>query len=91
MTPRIFGSDIWGLLSPMSAAALVHLKSHGVEVIKELGVSNRESVPLSQWEARRGIGLGELHPIYDGVFNQIAFVRDPDGYTVELVPQTLET
>ncbi|KAL4992332.1 hypothetical protein BDW68DRAFT_196881 [Aspergillus falconensis] len=69
--------------------ALKRLRGAGVRVIKELGVSTRESIPLSKWEEERGIGVGEIHPNYKVVFDQIAFVADPDGYTVELVPQTM--
>jgi lactoylglutathione lyase len=78
-----------GFSVPDVPAALAHLTAHGVKIIKDLGVATRESVPLSQWEAQRGLGLGELHQGYKHVFKQIAFVRDPDGYTVELVPQKM--
>jgi lactoylglutathione lyase len=45
--------------------------------VKDLGVATRETIPLSEWEALRGVGLGELHPEYKKVFKQIAFVKDP--------------
>ncbi|KAF5522875.1 Lactoylglutathione lyase [Colletotrichum aenigma] len=70
--------------------ALERLKAHGVEVIKDLGSATREDVPLSSWEAGRGIGLGDLTSAYKNVFEQIAFVKGPDGYIVELVTQNLQ-
>lgn len=76
-TPPHLGLGHLGFSVPDVPAALDRLRSHGVEVIKDLGVATRESVPLSQWEAQRGIGLGEPHPVYQKAFEQIAFVKDP--------------
>jgi lactoylglutathione lyase len=33
------------------------------------------------------LGVGEIHAEYKKVFDNIAFVRDPRGYTIEVVPQ----
>jgi lactoylglutathione lyase len=64
-----------GFSVPDVPGALGRLRSNGVEVIKDLGVATRESIPHSQWEAERNLGLGELHPGYQKVFQQIAFVN----------------
>jgi lactoylglutathione lyase len=42
-----------------------------------LGNSLRESVPLSSWEEERGVGVGEIHPNYQRLFDQIAYIADP--------------
>ncbi|CBF69684.1 putative lactoylglutathione lyase (Glo1) [Aspergillus nidulans FGSC A4] len=87
--PPNLGFGHLGFTVPDVPKALERLRGAGVRVIKELSVSTRESIPLSKWEEERGIGVGEIHPNYKAVFDQIAFVADPDGYTVELVPQTM--
>jgi hypothetical protein len=56
---------------------LERLRKEGVPIIKELGNSLRESVPLSSWEEERGVGVGEIHPNYQKLFDQIAYVADP--------------
>ncbi|KAF5618357.1 hypothetical protein F52700_12306 [Fusarium sp. NRRL 52700] len=88
--PPHLGLGHIGFSVPDVPRAVERLRNHGVEVIKELGTASREDVPLSQWEAEKKIGLGDLHPAYQHVFGQIAFVKDPDGYTIELVPQKLQ-
>ncbi|KAL3469406.1 Glyoxalase/Bleomycin resistance protein/Dihydroxybiphenyl dioxygenase [Aspergillus californicus] len=85
--PPNLGFGHLGFTIPDVPATLERLRKAGVPVLKDLGVSTRESIPLSSWEEDRGVGLGEIHPNYKVVFDQIAFVVDPDGYTVELVPQ----
>ncbi|CAG9978673.1 unnamed protein product [Clonostachys byssicola] len=87
--PPNLGFGHLGFSVPDVSSALEHLASHSVEVLKPLGAASRSDVPLSQWEADRGLGVGELHPTYQAVFKQIAFVKDPDGYIVELVPQEM--
>ncbi|KAK6543367.1 hypothetical protein TWF694_000116 [Orbilia ellipsospora] len=79
-----------GFTVPNVKEALERLKEGGVKVLKDLGVSSRESVPLSEWEAVRGVGLGEVHEGYRKILEQIAFVADPDGYLIELVPQNMK-
>lgn len=80
--PPTLGFGHLGFTVPDVPATLEYLTSHGVEVVKELGVATRESIPLSSWEAERGLGLGDVHPAYQKVFEQIAFVKDPvRGYS----------
>ncbi|KAL2825208.1 Glyoxalase/Bleomycin resistance protein/Dihydroxybiphenyl dioxygenase [Aspergillus cavernicola] len=85
--PPNLGFGHLGFTVPNVPATLERLRNAGVPVLKDLGISTRESIPLSSWEEDRGVGLGEIHSNYAAVFDQIAFVTDPDGYTVELVPQ----
>ncbi|KAF3939690.1 hypothetical protein ABW19_dt0206072 [Dactylella cylindrospora] len=66
-----------GFTVPDVAAALERLRSAGVRILKELGVATRESIPLSQWEEERGVGVGEVHAGYRKILEQIAFVADP--------------
>ncbi|EWC44723.1 hypothetical protein DRE_06501 [Drechslerella stenobrocha 248] len=89
-SPPHLGFGQVGFSVPDVPAALEHLKAAGVTVIKDLGVATRESFPLSKWEEDRGVGLEEIHPDYSRIFKQIACVADPDGYLVELVPQTMK-
>lgn len=82
--PPNLGLGHIGFSVPDVSRAVEHLRSHGVEVIKDLGVADRKDVPLSQWEAQHEVGLGDLHPAYQRVFEQIAFVKDPvrgDSFT----------
>ncbi|KAJ5913733.1 hypothetical protein N7504_002616 [Penicillium tannophilum] len=88
--PPNLGLGHLGFTVPDVPKTLKYLRSNGVEIEKDLGVATRESIPLSRWEAQRGIGLGAVHPAYKRIFEQIAFVKDPDGYTVELVPQNMK-
>ncbi|EPS44361.1 hypothetical protein H072_1655 [Dactylellina haptotyla CBS 200.50] len=78
-----------GFTLPDVRSAVERLKTAGVTVLKDLGVSTRESIPLSEWESERGVGRGEIHKGYSKILDQIAFVADPDGYLVELVPQNM--
>lgn len=82
--PPNLGLGHLGFSVPDVPAAVDRLKSHGVEMIKDLGIATRETIPLSQWESQRGIGLGNLHPVYRNVFEQIAFVKDPVSLTRRL-------
>lgn len=77
--PPNLGLGHIGFSVPDVPLAVERLRNHGVEVLKELGAVSREDVPLSQWEAGKKIGLGDLHPAYQHVFGQIAFVKDPVG------------
>ncbi|KAL2414839.1 hypothetical protein ABEF94_003427 [Exophiala dermatitidis] len=94
--PPHLGFGHLGFTVPDVPKALDRLKSHGVPVLKDLGVATRESIPISDWEVQRGVGVEvmgtdtEIHGEYKKVFEKIAFVRDPDGYIVELVPQNVD-
>ncbi|KAL4874666.1 Glyoxalase/Bleomycin resistance protein/Dihydroxybiphenyl dioxygenase [Aspergillus karnatakaensis] len=88
--PPNLGFGHLGFTVPDVPTTLERLRGAGVKVVKELGVTSRESIPLSGWEEKRGVGVGEIHPNYKAVFDQIALVADPDGYTVELVPQAMQ-
>ena len=88
--PPNLGFGHLGFTVPDVPAALKRLKGAGAKVLKPLGVTTRESIPLSKWEEENGVGVGDIHPEYAKVFNNIAFVTDPDGYTVELVPQKMD-
>ncbi|KAK6347843.1 hypothetical protein TWF718_005664 [Orbilia javanica] len=79
-----------GFTVPDVKSTLERLKGAGVKVLKDLGVSTRESIPLTPYEAAKGVGLGDIHPNYSNILNQIAFVADPDNYLVELVPQNIQ-
>lgn len=94
--PGHLGFGHLGFTVPSVPKALEHLKKAGVEVVKDLGVCTRQSIPISDWENERGVGVeekgteSEIHKEYAKVFEKIAFVKDPDGYIVELVPQNMD-
>jgi len=79
-----------GFTVPNVPETVERLRKDGVKILKELGSAKREDVPLTKWEESNGIGVGEIHQNYKHIFEQIAFVTDPDGYCVELVPQTMK-
>jgi lactoylglutathione lyase len=89
-TPPSLGFGHLGFTVPDVPAALRRLSKAGVKVLKPLKVATRQSIPLSEWEEENGVGVGEIHENYAQIFGQIAFVQDPDGYVVELVPQKLD-
>ncbi|KAI9926451.1 hypothetical protein ASPWEDRAFT_119372 [Aspergillus wentii DTO 134E9] len=89
-SPPNLGFGHLGFTVPDVPAAVERLKMEGVTIFKDLGDSSRDCVPLSSWEENRGVGVGEIHPNYKRFFNQIAYVADPDGYIVELVPQNMQ-
>ncbi|KAJ5776636.1 uncharacterized protein N7511_001647 [Penicillium nucicola] len=88
-TPPHLGFAHLGFTVPDVPAAVARLREAGVTILKDVGVSSRETVPLSEWEAERGIGRGEIHENYAWFFEKFAMVSDPDGYTVELIPQSI--
>ncbi|KAJ5584373.1 uncharacterized protein N7459_004173 [Penicillium hispanicum] len=87
--PPHLGFAHLGFTVPDVGAAVERLRAAGVRVLKEVGVCERESVPLSEWEAARGVGVGEIHANYAWFFEKFAMVADPDGYSVELIPQSV--
>ncbi|OQE23182.1 hypothetical protein PENSTE_c009G07026 [Penicillium steckii] len=87
--PPNLGFAHLGFTVPDVSVAVERLKECGVRILKDVGVCERESVPLSEWEAERGIGVGQIHPNYAWFFEKFAMVADPDGYSVELIPQNI--
>jgi len=94
--PGKLGFGHLGFTVPSVPKALERMREAGVEIVKDLGVCTKESIPISEWENERGVGVevkgteSEIHPNYASVFGRIAFVKDPDGYIVELVPQNMD-
>ena len=94
-----------GFTVPDVRSTLTYLRANEVKVIKDVGKgsSTRRTVPLCEEEEKLGVGVGgygpdgegkgelvQLREEYAKVFDEIAFVSDPDGYTVELVPQGVD-
>ncbi|KAH7095009.1 Glyoxalase/Bleomycin resistance protein/Dihydroxybiphenyl dioxygenase [Paraphoma chrysanthemicola] len=77
-----------GFTVPDVAKALERVKSFGYEVIKPLDEASEEQMGLPDDVVK---GKHEaVHEGYKHVFKQLAFVKDPDGYWVELVPQVVK-
>ena len=80
---------------PDVKAALARFEKLGVEIFKPLNVATNETIPVPA-------GMEDLVPGFKEVYNQIAMIRvspcmtgranckDPDGYFIELVPQSIE-
>lgn len=83
--PPNLGFAHLGFTVPDVKVAVERLRVNGVSILKDVGVCERESVPLSEWEAERGIGRGEIHPNYAWFFEKFAMVADP----VSLIPMHL--
>ncbi|KUL86688.1 hypothetical protein ZTR_03078 [Talaromyces verruculosus] len=80
-----------GFTVPDVPTALERLRESGVKVLKDVGVAERENVPITEWEREKfGVGIGELAEGYRHVLSQIGFVEDPNGYWIELVPQNMK-
>lgn len=78
-SPPNLGFGHLGFTVPDVPAAVERLRREGVHVLKDLGNSSRESVPLSTWEEHRGFGTGDVHPKFKDIYDQIACVADPVG------------
>ena len=76
-TPPHLGFAHLGFTVPDIPAAVARLREAGVTILKDVGVSSRETVPLSEWEKVRGVGCGEIHENYAWFFEKFAMVADP--------------
>ncbi|KAF2178013.1 Glyoxalase/Bleomycin resistance protein/Dihydroxybiphenyl dioxygenase [Zopfia rhizophila CBS 207.26] len=74
-----------GFTVPDVGEALKRVKEFGYEVIKPL-----DEAKVGQMGLPRNVAEEEVVEGYRHVFRQLAFVRDPDGYWVELVPQVVK-
>ena len=81
--PPNLGFGHLGFTVPSVPKALERMRENGVEILKDLGVASLRSIPITEWENDRGVGLEakgtetEIHPEYRKVFEKIAFVKDP--------------
>ncbi|KAJ5344081.1 uncharacterized protein MYU51_012103 [Penicillium brevicompactum] len=75
--PPSLGFSHLGFTVPDVPAAVKRLRDGGVSILKDVGVCSRDTVPLSEWEAERGIGRGEIHENYAWFFEKFAMVADP--------------
>ncbi|KAF2869212.1 Glyoxalase/Bleomycin resistance protein/Dihydroxybiphenyl dioxygenase [Massariosphaeria phaeospora] len=80
--PNSVGFGHIGFTVPDAEQAVERVKSFGYEVIKPLGEARvaQMGVPGIKEES-------EVDEGYKDVFRKLAFVKDPDGYWVEIVPQ----
>jgi lactoylglutathione lyase len=75
--PPYLGFAHLGFTVPDVRAAVERLRGDGVTILKDLGVCERGSIPLSKWEEERGVGEGEIHENYAWFFEKFAMVADP--------------
>ncbi|KAL1987811.1 hypothetical protein VTN96DRAFT_2214 [Rasamsonia emersonii] len=89
--PPHLGFGHLGFTVPDVSATVERLRQAGVRIVKELGVVIKETVQIGSWESDQlGIAQKELHPNYVRVAEKMAYVEDPNGYIIELVPQNLQ-
>ena len=74
-----------GFVVPDVKAAVERCRERGYEILKDVGEAR-----VGQMGVNGGIGEEEVVEGYKFVFRQLAFVRDPDGYWVELVPEVVD-
>ncbi|OAG04303.1 Glyoxalase/Bleomycin resistance protein/Dihydroxybiphenyl dioxygenase [Paraphaeosphaeria sporulosa] len=78
-----------GFTVPDVGEALERVKAFGFEVIKPLEADKEDGMGLPE---RVVMGdHGKVSEGYKHVFRQLAFVKDPDGYWVEIVPQVVKS
>ncbi|USP73277.1 uncharacterized protein yc1106_00551 [Curvularia clavata] len=73
-----------GFTVPDVAEATKRVEGFGFEVIKPLGEAKEEQMAVPD-----EIVQGKYEPVVEGykhIFKQLTFVKDPDGYWVELLP-----
>lgn len=79
-TPPSLGFGHLGFTVANVPETVQRLEDAGVKFFKPLGVANRATIPLSDWEAERGVGVGDedsIHDVYKHILRKIAFVHDP--------------
>ncbi|KAI4697781.1 uncharacterized protein J4E84_000914 [Alternaria hordeiaustralica] len=86
--PAGIGFGHIGFTVPDVPEALERIKSFGYEIIKPLDEAKEKQMGLPA-EAVEG-KHGTVPDGYKHVFKQLAFVKDPDGYWVEIVPQVIK-
>ncbi|KAL2209253.1 lactoylglutathione lyase [Sarocladium strictum] len=89
--PPHVGFHHLGFTVPDVKATVQRLKAAGVKVFKDVGVEETDDFPVTKWD-RHVKGLAnddDLDLKFLKLQAQFAFVEDPDGYLVEIVPQTL--
>ncbi|OQV03396.1 hypothetical protein CLAIMM_08445 [Cladophialophora immunda] len=83
------GFNHLGFTVPNVPEAVERLRRAGVKIFKDYGQGPVEGIPTTKWERERGIATDSLGEGFLNVVRQVAFVEDPNGYMVELVPQQL--
>lgn len=76
-----------GFTVPNVALALQRIQKFGFDIIKPLDDARAEHMGLPPELAQDK--HQKVDERYKQIFRQLAFVRDPDGYWVELVPQVV--
>ncbi|KAF2449066.1 Glyoxalase/Bleomycin resistance protein/Dihydroxybiphenyl dioxygenase [Karstenula rhodostoma CBS 690.94] len=77
-----------GFTVPDVQEALERVKEFGFEVIKPLGEDGEGGMGLPERVVKGE--MGSVSEGYKHVFRQLAFVRDPDGYWIEIVPEVVK-
>ncbi|KAF5725029.1 lactoylglutathione lyase [Fusarium mundagurra] len=69
-----------GFTVPDVNATVARLVEHGVKIFKPLGVSDRATLPIFDWETEKGVGLGtdeDLAPEFNAIVKTFVHVFDP--------------
>lgn len=79
--PPNMGFGHLGFTVPDVHATVERLRKERVKILKELDVAERNDIPLTEWEERRGVGVGDLHDDYRKNFRKVAFLADPVSHS----------
>ncbi|KAJ4296813.1 hypothetical protein N0V90_006861 [Kalmusia sp. IMI 367209] len=77
-----------GFTVPDVGAAIERVRGFGYEVVKPLNEAEESTMGVPEGVVKGQDGT--VHEGYKHVFRQLAFVKDPDGYWVEIVPQVVK-
>ncbi|KAH7321967.1 Glyoxalase/Bleomycin resistance protein/Dihydroxybiphenyl dioxygenase [Rhexocercosporidium sp. MPI-PUGE-AT-0058] len=80
-----------GFTVPDVKELLERAKEFGYEILKPLGESQAHQYGVPGLEEGKVDEGRDVVEGYKFVFRQLAFLRDPDGYWVEIVPQKVES
>ncbi|KAG4431191.1 hypothetical protein IFR05_013317 [Cadophora sp. M221] len=80
-----------GFTVPDVKEVLERAKEFGYEIIKPLGESQAHQYGVEGLEEGMVSEGRDVVEGYKFVFRQLAFLKDPDGYWVEIVPQKVES
>jgi lactoylglutathione lyase len=89
-TPPHLGFCHLGFSVPDLPKTLERLKENGVKVFKDLGIATRASLPISDWENEKGVGVevvgeeSEIHQVFKMIFENLIYCQDPVGLPLEL-------
>ncbi|KAK2613169.1 hypothetical protein N8I77_000096 [Diaporthe amygdali] len=84
-TPPNMGFGHLGFTVPDVRRTVDRLRAAGVRVLKEMDFNGRASIPLTEWERQRGVGVEDMVETYKNTIKQVAMVADPVSSSMYIV------